>query len=274
MQVAKLYRYPVKSFTPETPESLIVSDDGRVVGDRILAFRFNDAGPPDDLKWRRKTWFASLQHTPKLARIKSLYNSEDRTLQLWIPGRKTPIEGSIDDASDRDRLGDAVTDYALTLKGTPIASRHQHQPLRLVGDGDTGRFHDTASGRVTMHSRASALDLAKALQAEDIDDARFRSNIVIEGVNAWDEFNWRGSGLKIGDVQFKVVKPVVRCLATHADPTSGARDLDVLNALTRIIGQAEPHFAVSLSLLGRGGEVSVGDTVELGSVNTDSDKMR
>ena len=45
--VAALYRYPVKGFTPEVREQIVVQDDGRVEGDRVLAFRFADAVEPE-----------------------------------------------------------------------------------------------------------------------------------------------------------------------------------------------------------------------------------
>lgn len=261
MQVVKLYRYPVKSLTPEVCESVQITDDGRVVGDRVLAFRFNDAGPTDDLSWKRKSWFASLQHAPKLARITSKYDSIDRILTINIPDSNVVVSGEIDNPEDRLQMEQAVTRYALQMDRTPFASNTRHHPLRLVGDGINGRFHDTAAGRTTLHSRGSALELAKAFGIESIEDVRFRSNIIIEGVKPWQEFDWKGKRLLIGNVEFKVLKPVVRCLATHANPRNGERDLDVMNTLTRIIGQEEPQFAVSIVPASKGGQIGLGDTV-------------
>ncbi|MBT4126403.1 MAG: hypothetical protein HOE43_08410 [Chloroflexi bacterium] len=63
MKVIELYRHPVKSFTPERLEQLQVID-GKIQGDRILAFRFADQGAPDDWSWRRKINFVALSNTP------------------------------------------------------------------------------------------------------------------------------------------------------------------------------------------------------------------
>lgn len=261
MHVTKLYRYPVKSLTPEVCESIEITDDGRVVGDRVLAFRFNDAGPTDDLSWKRKSWFASLQHAPRLARITSDYDSIAMVLTIHMPDSDVVVSGKIDNPEDRLRIEQAVTQYALQMDGTPFVRNARHQPLRLVGDGINGRFHDTAAGRTTLHSRCSTIELAKALGIESIDDVRFRSNIVIEDVKPWQEFDWRGKRLLIGNVEFKVLKSVVRCLATHANPRSGERDLDVMKTLTRIIGQEEPQFAVSIVPVNKGGHIKLGDMV-------------
>ena len=39
-RVVSLFRHPIKGFTPESVDSLIVQADGRIAGDRVLAFRF------------------------------------------------------------------------------------------------------------------------------------------------------------------------------------------------------------------------------------------
>ena len=36
----------------------------------------------------------------------------------------------------------------------------------------------------------------------------------------------------------------VRCLATHANPTTGARDVPMLTTLTQVFGQEKPTFGV------------------------------
>ena len=68
--VSKLYRYPVKGFTPEPREELVVQDDGRIEGDRVLAFRFADAATPeekDGLDYWPKSKGLALMDLPSLA---------------------------------------------------------------------------------------------------------------------------------------------------------------------------------------------------------------
>ena len=47
-------------------------------------------------------------------------------------------------------------------------------------------------------------------------------------------------------------RDLVRCLATHANPSTGERDRDVMNTLVRAFGQEQPTFAVSLRALAPG----------------------
>ena len=260
MRVVALYRHPVKSLPAEPCDSLQITYDGRVLGDRVLGFRFDDAGPPDDVQWRQKTWFASLQHSPALAQIRCGYDAASRQLWIKLPDLDAPIEGSIDEPGDRLRIEHLFNRWYETLQDTPAALGRHRLPLRLVGNGTNGRFHDTSAGLTTLHSRESLAELAKAASLAEISELRFRSNIAIEGCTPWEEFAWIGKSIRIGEVEFRVRKTVTRCLATHADPTSGERDVDIMGTLTRIIGQDQPQFAVSIAA-NSPGAIRIGDQV-------------
>jgi uncharacterized protein YcbX len=71
-----------------------------------------------------------------------------------------------------------------------------------------------------------------------------------------------GGKLRVGDVAFETVVPKVRCLATHANPATGERDLQVMQMLVKMFAQKEPTFGVGM-LSEAGGEIRVGDTVAL-----------
>ena len=83
---------------------------------------------------------------------------------------------------------------------------------------------------------------------------------MIEGVPAWEEQSWVGRKLRVGAVEFVVDKPEVRCLATHANPRTGERDLKVMQTLVQAFAQKEPVFGVGM-LSDAGGEIRVGDSV-------------
>jgi uncharacterized protein YcbX len=53
---------------------------------------------------------------------------------------------------------------------------------------------------------------------------RFRPNLVIEGGEAFAEDGWKR--LRIGEVEFRVVKPCSRCILTTVDPQTGERSPD------------------------------------------------
>jgi uncharacterized protein YcbX len=111
-----------------------------------------------------------------------------------------------------------------------------------------------------LHGRESLHAIENAL-GRDVSELRFRSNIAVEGLSAWEEQSWVGRKIRIGAVDFDVVKPKTRCLATHANPATGSRDLPLLSTLTRMFGQENPTFAVAMLPSRGGGEIRVGDEV-------------
>jgi uncharacterized protein YcbX len=259
MRVAALYRYPLKGFTPERCDELQVLARGGIAGDRVLGFRFASTPEPDDA-WSTKHGMAVLVNTPGLARLKLRYDEANERVTLTLDGAVF----ADDDLSQagRTHLTEAITEYVLGLDENPLSERPDHLPLRLVGDGHTARYADRPEGYVTLHSRASVAALGAALHDEELDERRFRHNIAFEGAEAWAEQGWFGRHIRVGDVEFEVVKPIVRCLATHANPVSGERDREILKTLPSVYGGGDPILGVALTALGPG-TIREGDAVEL-----------
>ena len=258
-RVVALYRYPIKGFTPERRTELTVLPEGRVAGDRALAFRFADAQLPETA-WSRKYGFAVLVNTPGLARLHA--HVDDGARRLWITYNGELLTDEALDDAGRVRIAAAVERYVLGLPENPLEGRPERRPLRLIGDGLTPRYQDNEQGQITLHSRESLAAVGAALEDPGLDERRFRSNIVIDGVAQWEEQAWLGRKLLIGEVEFVVTQPKTRCLATHANPRTGERDLPVMETLVRAFGQAQPTFAVALMPNG-GGEIRVGDELTL-----------
>jgi uncharacterized protein YcbX len=259
-RVIALYRYPVKGFTPEACDALTVLDEGRIAGDRVLGVRFASAQVPDH-GWSSKYQFVALVNTPGLARLNVHF--DHRALRLCISFEGTVLVDAALDDEGRRRISAAIADFVLKLDKNPLAHYPDRLPLRVVGDGVTPRYQDNEAGQVSLHSRESLTAVARAIGDASLSEHRFRSNIVIDGLAAWQEQTWVGKKIRIGHVAFDVVKPKVRCLATHANPETGERDLPLLTTLTRAFAQAEPTFAVAMVTSGRGGEVRVGDEVRV-----------
>ena len=259
-RVAALYRYPVKGFTPERCDALTVLESGRIAGDRALAFRFGDSELPETA-WSKKYGFAVLVNTPGLARLNLSLDHEELRLAVRLDGQLL-VEDGLDPAG-RARIAEAIERFVLSLPDNPLGAHPERRPLRLIGDGVTPRYQDSEQGQITLHSRESIGSLALALRQSELDEVRFRSNIAVEGVSAWDEQDWIGREIRIGGVRFEVLRPKVRCLATHANPQTGERDLPVMQTLVRAFQQQEPTLAVALTTAGRGGEIHVGDTITL-----------
>ena len=257
--VAALYRYPVKGFTPEECETLTVLDEGRIAGDRVLGIRFADTEAADDA-WSRKHGMVALINTPGLARLRVTF--DPKAFRLLISLETSVLVDEVLNPEGRRRIGAVLADYVLKLDENPLTHHPERLPLRVIGDGLSPRYHDEEPGRVTLHGRGSLQTLEAAL-GEDVSELRFRSNIAVDGLNAWEEQSWVGRRIRIGTVEFEVVKPKTRCLATHANPITGERDLPILTTLVQKMGQENPTFAVAMLPSGRGGQIHVGGQVTL-----------
>lgn len=264
-RVTALYRHPVKGLTPELCEAITVRADGRVTGDRVLAFLLGGAPTQAPQQaagadWWPKADMLALVNTPALARLTLRYDDAIRRVSISLDGALL-VEDTID-FSGRLRIAEAVGAWARQQDEHPRLDRPGRLPLRLIGDGVTARYQDNPAGNVTLHGRGSLQALASALGDTALDERRFRSNIVIEGLEAWGEFDWVGRAVRIGAVTFDVLRPAVRCLATHASPSEGVRDRDVMTTLVRAFGQERPSFGVHMYPR-NGGSVRLGDAAEV-----------
>jgi len=260
MRVAALFRYPVKGFNREECDALEVLPGGRIAGDRVLGLRCNDSTAADDA-WGTKQEFVALVNTPGLAALRLKFDHE--TLRLRIQLGDEVLLDDVLDAAGRRRFASVIEQYILGLAENPTSSRVNPLPLRVVGDGITPRYQDREPGYTTLHGRGSLAAIAAAVdEAPPLTESRFRSNVAVEGVEAWGEQRWIGRSLRIGGIEFKAAAPVTRCLATHAHPITGKRDLPIMTTLLRLIPTERPTFAI-LMTTDRHGRIRVGDKVEL-----------
>jgi len=260
MRVAALFRYPVKGFTREECDSLEVLPGGRIAGDRVLGLRFNDATVADDA-WGTKLEFVALVNTPGLTALQLEFDHD--ALRLRIRRAGEVLFDDVLDSAGRRRFASTIEQYVLGLEENPLSSRPDRLPLRVVGDGTTSRYQDREPGYTTLHGRRSLAAVATAVAEQpDLTERRFRSNIAIDDLDTWEEQSWVGRSLRIGDVAFKVAAPVTRCLATHAHPTTGKRDLPMMKTLLALFPKERPTFAIMMTA-DRGGRIRVGDKVEL-----------
>ncbi|MFZ2562540.1 MOSC domain-containing protein [Corynebacterium variabile] len=279
-KVTALYRYPVKGFTPQPCESLTVQPDGRIAGDRVLAVRFADSATPEDkdgLDYWPKAKGLCLQDFPTLARLRVDFDGRTLTFRDRTDNDAVLVSAGLDQAGRRE-ICDALADWILAGPDAKRLGRPGRLPLELVGDGESARFQDRPRGFVSLHSEESVREVEQANGAVPLDDRRFRSNIVIDGVPARTELDWAvdNTDLTVGAVRFTAQKTIVRCMAVTANPDTGVRDANLLKVLTAEVGLAEPALGVLLlptdatgpgevgSDSGTGGVLRIGDRVSVG----------
>ena len=103
-------------------------------------------------------------------------------------------------------------------------------------------------------------DLNKRLE-QPVSMNRFRPNFVVNAAEPFAEDNWKL--IRIGSVDFHVVKPCARCVMTTVDQERGVRNGDEpLRTLSSYRKRGtQVHFGQNLIAAAEGGTVRVGDQV-------------
>jgi len=220
--LAALNIYPVKSCRGIALQSARVAETGLV----------------DDRHWmmvRPNGRFVTQRELPRLALVGTAVASD--SLTLTAPGMP-PLTVS------REAPGESLAITVWKFNGGGIdcgesaaawCMRYLETPLRLVRfdttqprecnrewTRDTRAVTEFSDGYpVLVISRASLAELNSRLPKE-LPMARFRPNVVIDGVGAYDED--RIDELATGEVTLRIVKPCTRCSITTTDQERGAVD--------------------------------------------------
>ena len=257
MKISQLYKYPIKSLTPLKSESLVLNNNGYIDGDRLFGFRFQNAGERDNYEWQRKTSFAALMHMPQIARLKADFDEKSRTL-IIKHNDEIVVNANVD--LKRTEIEQKFTDFVLESDKELIKKFPERFPFMLVGGESHAHFHDGAQGGVTLHSQESLDELNNQLGYK-VEHVRFRSNIIIQGVSPWEEFDWIGQKVVINNLSFTVERAVTRCLAINCNPSDGTRDKNVLKSMLDFQDKKPPEFSVKLIPLDTEGQITVGDSI-------------
>jgi len=260
MTVNRIGRVFVKATQFLHPTAVDVDTDG-IRHDRAFALvEADDKFVPSD---RHGDFFA----------LRFDYDDAAQTLALQLPDGRT-IEGP----AQADGRAWAVDHFGLRnidvreVEGPWEAalSAHAGRPVRLVRCMTHGAAIDVFA--VTFVTTGSLRRIAREFGAE-VDPARFRAGFVIDNGDEHAEDAWADRHLRLGEALLKVRTAVPRCGITGLNPTSGARDQDVMRTLIKyrpkaalpdglLPGYATPGFATYAEVV-EPGRVALGDRVEL-----------
>ncbi len=276
-RISALNVYPVKSCAG-------IGVASARVGARGLAAA-TPAGHAGDREWMivdRQGIFVTQREHPALALVHT--SVESGALVLTTAG-KTPLPVSLDAhrAESREVVvwkslvpafdeGDAAARWLSSVLGADVRlvrfdSSHERR-CNPVFAGDSGAHTAFADGYpLLVIGDASLAELNGRLAASGspaLPMNRFRPNIVLSGLEAFDEDHI--DTLHAGGVTMKLVKPCTRCQITTTDQSSAAVGIEPLQTLggyrmnERLGGVAFGMNAIIVA--GVGGALSVGTDVE------------
>ena len=247
-RIASIYRHPVKGFTPERLTSAALEAGACFPCDRLYAVEDGPSGfdpaAPDHIS---KMKFTVLAKIPAVAKARTAYDAASGVFSATAEGHAA-FAGDL--RTDAGRAGFEA--WLADLLGEEVSG-----PLKVIEGPGAHRFMDSKSGYVSIVNLASVRDLGQRL-GMTLDPLRFRANLYVEGWPAWVENDWTGKTLTVGGATAEVLKPIVRCAATHVDPTTAERDVELVKALFDNYG----HMFCGIYLnVTEGGEVGEGDEV-------------
>jgi uncharacterized protein YcbX len=250
--IAALYRHPVKGFTPERLDAAVLEAGAYFPCDRLYAVENGPSGfDPAEPRFISKMKFTVLAAIPALARARTAYDDRTGVLTVVADGAE-PFMGRLTDEAGR-------ADFAAWLTGF-IDQDDRRGPLKVLEKVGAHRFTDDPRGAVSLLNLASVRDLETRL-GRAVDPLRFRCNIHVEGWAPWAELGLEaGAEVVLGETTCRVVKPIVRCVATHVDPVTGERDVEVVPALREHYGHL--HCGLYLNVAW-GGRAAVGDVATM-----------
>jgi uncharacterized protein YcbX len=130
--------------------------------------------------------------------------------------------------------------------------------LDFARAGDDTAFSDGFP--FLLISEASLADLNARLETP-VPMRRFRPNLVVSGCGAFAEDRWRR--IRIGAVEFRVVKPCSRCVITTLDPETAERGTEPLKTLAAY-RRRDKRIYFGQNLIHDGtGVLQLGDAIEV-----------
>jgi uncharacterized protein YcbX len=247
-RITSIYRHPVKGFTPERIASAQLEAGACFPCDRLYAVEDGPSGFDSEAPGHiSKMKFTVLAKIPAVAKARTAYDEASGVFSATAEGRPD-FAGDLRTDAGREGFEAWLADLlADDIQG----------PLKVIEGPGAHRFMDSKSGYVSIVNLASVRDLGERLGMA-LDPLRFRANLYVEGWPAWTENDLTGKTLTVGGAIAEVLKPIVRCAATHVDPTTAERDVELVKALFDNYG----HMFCGIYLnVTEGGLVGEGDVV-------------
>ena len=257
--ISSIHYCPVKSVSFQTIDSCEIKKNIGIVGDRNFAFSkdldtnkaklFEKSPEERKGKWNK---ILTLKNSPVLNKYNFLFKNDNLTLTFED---KEVLTIDINENSERQKLVKKIIELESSLKEPIVLMRNKEFPF----------FDTSVSNKVNFVNSVSLLNIQSINDFQNkidkkIEISRFRGNIYIDGVKAWEERNWIGKIIKINNVSFKVEKNIPRCVAINLKPKTDDNSLNLLQWLKKTYN----HFDMGIYLVAlNDGKIEVGNNLLL-----------
>ena len=248
--VAFTYLSPIKSLSFQSAQTLIIKKDVGIEEDRIFAFsrglnevdaRRIEKEPSD----RELIHFLTLKNSPSLNKYD--FKFENQSITIF----KEDKEIASYSIHEKENISKKLQELEPDLPIPTYLLKNQLFP-----------FYDTTnssnvSNTISLINLNSVKDFSNKIN-KDIQLERFRGNIYVKNLDAFEERKWINKVISINNTQFKVLKNIPRCSATNLKINSSEKDINLPNMLRKIYGHID--MGIYLAPL-ENGQIKVGDNV-------------
>ncbi len=263
--VSGLWIYPVKSCR----------------GISLTEMKIGEAGPLFDRQWMivdKDNQFLTLRTTPKLAEVKT--SIQGQFLHLYTDNNKILVDTAkncetsevvtvwgdqVTAGVENKSINEALSDF---LSQTVKLVRYQKDSFRNLGSASTDVVKEVMfadSRPILLTNEASLNDLNQKLLSQGLEPSvmeRFRPNIIIKGLNAFEEDQFKN--WKISEVSLENSKLCARCPVVTQEVETGKvvskETLQILSSYRKVQGGNKVMFGVNLTPA-KLGTIKIGDLV-------------
>ena len=244
-------RFPVKGLTPQPLDAAQLTPDRPIANDRRFALAHGgsafDAAAP---AFQKKAHFLTWIRNPPLAALDCSFDADGTRITIRKDGRLLVQDADLTSPLSRPAIEKVVLDH-IGAEGTRGSVK--------VAEAPNAWFADVPAPYLSIQNTSTLAELGRKLgQTEPLDSRRLRANLVIGGFPAWEEMQWVGAQIEIGETVLAVEAVIGRCLATHVNPDSGVQDTDVVGTLNGVYGHNKCGVYARVV---KGGRIRPGDRV-------------
>ncbi len=247
-QIAQIWRHPIKAHGRESMTEARLEPGRALPFDRKWAVTHDAARlVPSEDGWQHCRNFSRGAGVPLLQAMTAQYSEAENQLTLHHPDLPD-LTFNPDLPEDQQRFIEWV--QCLTPKERPA-------PRSIIRAENAMTDSQTVS--LSLMNLASHQAIAERIR-RPLSPLRWRGNLLLDGLEPWQERSWVGKNIRIGEAEFYIRKEITRCRMTEANPETGKRDADTLGALRAgwNIQEMGVHAVVT-----RGGKIAVGDKIEV-----------
>jgi len=245
IELSHIWRHPIKAHGAEALDKVALSVSACLPFDRHWAVA-HETSKADGCTWVSCANFSRGAKAPGLMAIRATMDEASGLLTLTHPDLEPLV-------FDPNTQGEALVAWT-----RPLMPENRAQSVRVISVPGVG-MTDSDFQSVSICNHASNRAVEEKL-GQALDMRRWRGNLWLNGLEAWEEFELVGKRVKIGEAILHVRERITRCKATMANPDTGKVDAQTLDALSS--GWNIREFGV-YAVIEQGGQIAIDDVAEV-----------